>query len=155
VNDPRLHDSMEAVDHHQGGGDDDGRVVTHSRVSLFVTWNHSGCRQLFLSIRATGLHSLLGVIINWCLTCKLTWSKVPTLRDESLTLKLLIPGTAAGSIIGKGGSTINEFQTQTGARIQLSRNAEVGLVGCKLNSVDPPIELLKVDGSWMELEGYE
>lgn len=31
---------------------------------------------------------------------------------------------AAGSIIGKGGSTINEFQTITGARIQLSRNHE-------------------------------
>lgn len=47
--------------------------------------------------------------------------------DEEVTmiLKLLIPGTAAGSIIGKGGSTINEFQIQTGARIQLSRNAEV------------------------------
>ena len=34
------------------------------------------------------------------------------------------PDTAAGSIIGKGGSTINEMQTQTGARIQLSRNDE-------------------------------
>ena len=46
-------------------------------------------------------------------------------EEATMTLKLLIPGTAAGSIIGKGGSTINEFQTQTGARIQLSRNAEV------------------------------
>lgn len=32
---------------------------------------------------------------------------------------------AAGSIIGKGGSTITEFQAQSGARIQLSRNHEV------------------------------
>lgn len=32
--------------------------------------------------------------------------------------------TAAGSIIGKGGSTITEFQSQSGARIQLSRNHE-------------------------------
>ena len=46
-------------------------------------------------------------------------------EDGSLTLKLLIPGTAAGSVIGKGGATINELQTNTGARIQLSRNAEV------------------------------
>lgn len=30
----------------------------------------------------------------------------------------------AGCIIGKGGSTIMEFQTQSGARIQLSRNHE-------------------------------
>lgn len=44
--------------------------------------------------------------------------------DDSIIIKLLIPGTAAGSIIGKGGSTINEFQIQTGARIQLSRNNE-------------------------------
>ena len=44
--------------------------------------------------------------------------------DDSVTLKYLIPDTAAGSIIGKGGSTINEMQTQTGARIQLSRNDE-------------------------------
>lgn len=42
-----------------------------------------------------------------------------------LTLKFLIASSAAGSVIGKGGSTINEFQTQTGARIQLSRNQEV------------------------------
>ena len=45
-------------------------------------------------------------------------------EDDSIIIKLLIPGPAAGSIIGKGGSTINEFQIQTGARIQLSRNNE-------------------------------
>ena len=32
--------------------------------------------------------------------------------------------TAAGCIIGKGGSTINDFQSQSGARIQLSRSHE-------------------------------
>lgn len=32
--------------------------------------------------------------------------------------------TAAGCIIGKGGSTITDFQSQSGARIQLSRNHE-------------------------------
>lgn len=31
---------------------------------------------------------------------------------------------AAGSVIGKGGSTITDFQSQSGARIQLSRNQE-------------------------------
>ncbi|URE16549.1 RNA-binding protein [Musa troglodytarum] len=35
------------------------------------------------------------------------------------------PTVAAGCIIGKGGSTITEFQSQSGARIQLSRNHEV------------------------------
>ena len=32
--------------------------------------------------------------------------------------------TAAGCIIGKGGSTITEFQSLSGARIQLSRSHE-------------------------------
>ena len=41
-----------------------------------------------------------------------------------MVLKILIAATAAGSIIGKGGSTINEFQETSGARIQLSRNGE-------------------------------
>lgn len=31
---------------------------------------------------------------------------------------------SAGCIIGKGGSTINDFQSQSGARIQLSRSHE-------------------------------
>ena len=41
-----------------------------------------------------------------------------------MVLKILIAATAAGSIIGKGGSTMNEFQETSGARIQLSRNGE-------------------------------
>ena len=45
--------------------------------------------------------------------------------DGSFTLKFLISPSAAGSVIGKGGATINEFQALTGARIQLSRNREV------------------------------
>jgi RNA-binding protein Nova len=39
-------------------------------------------------------------------------------------LRFLVSNTAAGCIIGKGGSTINEFQSQSGARIQLSRSHE-------------------------------
>lgn len=39
-------------------------------------------------------------------------------------IRFLISNAAAGSVIGKGGATISEFQTQSGARIQLSRNYE-------------------------------
>lgn len=39
-------------------------------------------------------------------------------------IRFLISNAAAGSVIGKGGATITEFQAQSGARIQLSRNHE-------------------------------
>ena len=39
-------------------------------------------------------------------------------------IKFLVSNAAAGSVIGKGGATITDFQTQSGARIQLSRNLE-------------------------------
>ena len=45
--------------------------------------------------------------------------------DDAFTLKFRISPSAAGSVIGKGGATINEFQALTGARIQLSRSREV------------------------------
>ncbi|XP_074582663.1 protein BTR1-like isoform X2 [Curcuma longa] len=46
--------------------------------------------------------------------------------DEKQThIRILVSNTEAGCIIGKGGSTISEFQSQSGARIQLSRNHEV------------------------------
>jgi len=52
----------------------------------------------------------------------------PGLEDEiekvTTYIRLLVSNTAAGCIIGKGGSTITEFQSQSGARIQLSRNQE-------------------------------
>lgn len=38
--------------------------------------------------------------------------------------KFLVSNAAAGSVIGKGGSTITDFQKDSGARIQLSRNQE-------------------------------
>ena len=50
--------------------------------------------------------------------------KMPV-QELSIILKFLIPDSAAGSIIGKGGATVNELQTQTGSRIQLSLNAEI------------------------------
>ncbi|XP_062221474.1 protein BTR1-like isoform X2 [Phragmites australis] len=45
-------------------------------------------------------------------------------KEKPTHLRFLVSNTAAGCIIGKGGSTINEFQSQSGARIQLSRNNE-------------------------------
>ncbi|KAF3632539.1 Protein BTR1 [Capsicum annuum] len=50
----------------------------------------------------------------------------PTDHEEKPTyVKFLLSNAEAGSIIGKGGSTITDFQARTGARIQLSRNYEV------------------------------
>ncbi|XP_051120163.1 protein BTR1 [Andrographis paniculata] len=50
----------------------------------------------------------------------------PPLDNEEKTthLRFLLSNAEAGSIIGKGGSTINDIQSQSGARIQLSRNYE-------------------------------
>ncbi|KAL6911278.1 hypothetical protein ACP4OV_000083 [Aristida adscensionis] len=45
-------------------------------------------------------------------------------KEKPTHLRFLVSNTAAGCIIGKGGSTINEFQSQSGARIQLSRSHE-------------------------------
>eukprot|EP00048_Salpingoeca_helianthica_P008766 m.125949 g.125949 ORF g.125949 m.125949 type:complete len:450 (+) comp14682_c1_seq2:85-1434(+) len=42
----------------------------------------------------------------------------------SCALKLLVPNGQAGTIIGKGGSTISAMQTETGSRIKLSHNRE-------------------------------
>ncbi|KAG6535956.1 hypothetical protein ZIOFF_000988 [Zingiber officinale] len=51
----------------------------------------------------------------------------PTAGDEEKQthIRILVSNTAAGCIIGKGRSTISEFQSQSGARIQLSCNHEV------------------------------
>ena len=37
---------------------------------------------------------------------------------------MLCPNTAIGSIIGRGGSVINELNQKTGARIRLSQNQD-------------------------------
>ncbi|XP_010267291.1 PREDICTED: protein BTR1 isoform X2 [Nelumbo nucifera] len=52
--------------------------------------------------------------------------KSPTSDDKEkhTYIKFLVSNAAAGSVIGKGGSTITDFQSQSGARIQLSRNHE-------------------------------
>lgn len=44
--------------------------------------------------------------------------------EKSTHVRFLVSNAAAGSVIGKGGATITEFQSKTGARIQLSRNNE-------------------------------
>ncbi|KAL1295005.1 protein BTR1 isoform X2 [Arachis duranensis] len=51
----------------------------------------------------------------------------PSLEDSAekpTYVRFLVSNSAAGSVIGKGGSTITDFQSQSGARIQLSRNHE-------------------------------
>lgn len=45
-------------------------------------------------------------------------------EEKTTHIKFLLSNAEAGSVIGKGGSTINDFQSQSGARIQLSRNFE-------------------------------
>lgn len=44
--------------------------------------------------------------------------------EKPTSIRFLVSNAEAGSVIGKGGTTISEFQTQTGARIQLSRTQE-------------------------------
>ncbi|KAJ4778439.1 RNA-binding protein Nova-1 [Rhynchospora pubera] len=45
-------------------------------------------------------------------------------KEKPTQVRFLVSNTAAGCIIGKGGQTINEFQSESGARIQLSRSHE-------------------------------
>ncbi|KAI3974800.1 hypothetical protein MKX01_028060 [Papaver californicum] len=45
-------------------------------------------------------------------------------KERPTYIKFLVSNAAAGSVIGKGGSTITDFQSQSGAQIQLSRNNE-------------------------------
>ncbi|GLT66771.1 hypothetical protein SLA2020_391200 [Shorea laevis] len=44
--------------------------------------------------------------------------------EKPTYVRFLVSNAAAGSVIGKGGSTITEFQSKSGARIQLSRSHE-------------------------------
>ncbi|CAL5404313.1 unnamed protein product [Camellia sinensis] len=45
--------------------------------------------------------------------------------EKNTYIRFLASNAEAGSVIGKGGSTITDFQSQSGARIQLSRNHEL------------------------------
>lgn len=45
--------------------------------------------------------------------------------EARVVTRFLVSNAAAGSVIGKGGTNITEYQSKTGARIQLSRSGEV------------------------------
>ncbi|XP_039003514.1 protein BTR1-like [Hibiscus syriacus] len=45
--------------------------------------------------------------------------------EKPTYIRFLVSNASAGSVIGKGGSTITEFQSKSGARIQLSRSHEI------------------------------
>ncbi|XP_042011697.1 protein BTR1-like [Salvia splendens] len=45
-------------------------------------------------------------------------------EEKATHVRFLLSNAEAGAIIGKGGSTINEIKSQSGIRIQLSRNNE-------------------------------
>jgi RNA-binding protein Nova len=44
--------------------------------------------------------------------------------SQNHLIKILCPNTAIGSIIGRGGSVINQLNQSTGARIKLSQNQD-------------------------------
>ncbi|XP_031483123.1 protein BTR1-like [Nymphaea colorata] len=45
-------------------------------------------------------------------------------KEKPTSIRFLVSNAEAGSVIGKGGQTITEFQSESGTRIQLSRNHE-------------------------------
>ncbi|KAG6410090.1 hypothetical protein SASPL_128138 [Salvia splendens] len=45
-------------------------------------------------------------------------------EEKTTHVRFLLSNAEAGSVIGKSGSTINDIQSQTGARIKWSRNYE-------------------------------
>lgn len=57
---------------------------------------------------------------NLFLTVRFLFS-LSFLDDNKYMLKMLIPSTAAGSIIGKGGQTIAQLQRDTGTNVKLSK----------------------------------
>ncbi|KAG0461889.1 hypothetical protein HPP92_020365 [Vanilla planifolia] len=71
-------------------------------------------------------------------------------KERPTQLRFLVSNMAAGSIIGKGGATIAEFQSLTGARIQLSRNHEffpgtsdrIIMVSGEFNEIIKALELI-------------
>lgn len=71
---------------------------------------------------ATLSHSLL--TSSQCLCLSFVFFISPDHDENKISIKFLLSNAEAGSIIGKGGSTISDFQARSGARIQLSRNNE-------------------------------
>lgn len=46
-------------------------------------------------------------------------------ESDNFALKILVSNKDAGSIIGKGGATINQLQVDSGARVKLSQSHEL------------------------------
>jgi RNA-binding protein Nova len=65
--------------------------------------------------RLHGLSESLGIGIKFGDTHKFLGG------DGSYHFKILVPTTAAGAIIGKGGETIAQLQKDAGARIKMSK----------------------------------
>ncbi|OIV90598.1 hypothetical protein TanjilG_01679 [Lupinus angustifolius] len=71
-------------------------------------------------------------------------------EEKPTYVRFLVSNSAAGSVIGKGGSTITDFQSQSGARIQLSRNHEffpgttdrIVMVSGTINEILSAVELI-------------
>ncbi|CAL0299797.1 unnamed protein product [Lupinus luteus] len=71
-------------------------------------------------------------------------------EEKPTYVRFLVSNSAAGSVIGKGGSTITDFQSQSGARIQLSRNHEffpgttdrIVMVSGAINEILRAVELI-------------
>lgn len=78
------------------------------------SWEMNSCYGIWLY---TGLflHANLFLVVHFLLS---DYVEKPTY------IRFLVSNAAAGSVIGKGGATISDFQSQSGARIQLSRNYE-------------------------------
>uniref|UniRef100_A0A7N0RF08 K Homology domain-containing protein n=1 Tax=Kalanchoe fedtschenkoi TaxID=63787 RepID=A0A7N0RF08_KALFE len=52
-------------------------------------------------------------------------SSIPESGETFTHIRFLVSNSEAGSVIGKGGTTITDFQSESGARIQLSRTHEL------------------------------
>ena len=50
------------------------------------------------------------------------WTLIFPGGEGTYHLKVLVPGVAAGAIIGKGGETIAQLQKDTGARVKMSKS---------------------------------
>ena len=64
--------------------------------------------------------------------------------DGTYHLKVLVPGVAAGAIIGKGGETIAQLQKDTGARVKMSKSHDFYPGILKYHNLFANISLLKI-----------
>ncbi|KAG6404588.1 hypothetical protein SASPL_136838 [Salvia splendens] len=76
------------------------------------------------SFSATSPFEFMKIVKHGC-SHSLPVHAVDANNEEKAThVRFLLSNAEAGAIIGKGGSTINEIKSQSGIRIQLSRNNE-------------------------------